>query len=388
MGLLDFLSLKIRTPDAPQPVAGSVDIGNLAASVYFKSAAVSIAVGYMQTAFNKCEIRTFERGEETKGHLYYRLNVSPNPNQNASQLKNQAVAQLMVHGRCLIVPVGDYLYVADPSFSVDERQLHDNVFRGISIEGKSYDRDFPASNAIFLTMGNPKAKSFIDGMYDQYGRLMAAAAKSFESGCGTKWKLDTGIAPTGDRTFARKDEEERKDPTGQLKTFAQNANAIYIQTRGTNLEKIDVDGCNAAEVVSLRKEIFETAAQVYMIPPPMLFGNMTNMRDIVDTFLTFPMDSMAQTWTEELTRKMVTPFDWGKGDRISVDTSRVKHIDIFEKAPAVSQLIGSGFSLNEMRDQLGWPFIDDPMADDHLITRNYGALDEVLRQMAQQGGEK
>lgn len=387
MGLLEFLSLRVRTPDEPKPVAGTVDVASLAASVYFKAAAVSIAIGYMQNAFSKCEIRTFEGGEEKRGLWYYRLNVSPNPNQNASQMKNQAVARLMVRGDALIVPVGDHLYVAD-GFAIDRNQLGDDLFRGVSIEGKNYPRDFPASNAVYLTMSNPKAREFIDGMYEQYGSLMAAAAKSFENGCGTKWKLDTGMASVGDRKFARSDEEERRDPAGQLRTFAQNANAIYIQSKGTSLEKIDVEGCASTEVINLRKEIFETVAQVYMIPPPMLFGNMTNMKDIVDTFLTFPMDSMAQMWGEELTRKLYTPSEWFGGSKASVDTSRVKHLDIFEKAPAVSQLIGSGFSLNEMRDQLGWPLIDDPMADEHLITRNFGSLDEVLRQMAQQGGEK
>lgn len=387
MGLLEFLSLRVRTPDEATPAAGTVDVADLAASVYFKAAALSIAIGYMQSAISKCEIRTFEDGEEKRGVWYYRLNVSPNPNQSASQMKNLAVARLMTRGDALIVPVNDFLYVAD-GFSVDRNQLGDDLFRCVSVEGRSLGRDFRASEAVYLTTGNPRAREFADGMYEQYGRLMAAASKSFENGCGSKWKLDTGLSPAGDRKFAARDEEERRDPSGQLRTFARNANAIYIQSRGQNLEKIDVGGCAASEVIALRKEVFETVAQVYMIPPPMLFGNMTNMKDIVDTFLTFPMDSMAQTWSEELTRKLYTPAEWHGGSRVSVDTSRVKHVDIFEMAAAVSQLIGAGFSLNEMRDQLGWPLIDDPMANEHLITRNFGSLPEVLRQMSQQGGEK
>ena len=96
---------------------------------------------------------------------------------------------------------------------------------------------------------------------------------------------------------------------------------------------------------------------------------------------------MAALYSKELTAKFFTESEWLAGSRIQVDTSRVNHIDIFEIAAPISQLIGSGFSLDEVRDAINWPRIGTEESQEHLITRNFGALDEVLRQIAQQGGE-
>lgn len=387
MGLFEYLSLKIRTADAPQPVAGSADVAELAANVYFKCAAIDTAVSYYTNSIVKCEIKTFEAGNEAKGQLYYLWNIRPNPNQNASQLKEQAVYALMTENEALVVPIGDSLYVAD-SFSIDERQLRDNVFRGVSVEGKNVDMEFPSSGAVYLTLGNGRAKALVDGMYEQYSGLMAAAIDGFKQGCGTKWKLNLESPPSGDREFAKRDDKERKDPRGPLKTFMSNANSIYIQSKGQDLEKIDVSGCSSDDVIKIRKDAFELVASIYRIPPPMLFGNMTNMKDNVDTFLTFGIDPLAQQWSDELTAKHYSAYEWANGSSVVVDTSRISHIDIFEKAPAISQLIGSGFSLDEVRGQVNWPLIGTEQSQEHMITRNYGAIDEVLRQIAQGGGEK
>ena len=387
MGLLEYLGLRVRTADGPEPAAGSADVAELAANVYFKAAAVDTAVSYYTDAITKCEIKTFSGDKESKGWLYYLWNIRPNKNQNASQLKEQAIYLLLTKGEALVVPIGDFLYVAD-SFSIEENQLSDNVFHGVSIEGKNVDREFPASDVVYLTLGNRRARSLVDGMGEQYSSLMAAAIDGFKQGCGTKWKLVLDAPSTGDRRFAKKDEEERNDPAGPLKTFMRNANAIYLQTKGQSLEKVDVEGCSADDVVKIRKEIFELASSVYKIPPPMIFGNMTNVKDSIDSFLTFAIDPLAQQLTDELTGKHFTALEWFDGSRAVVDTSRISHIDIFEKAPAISQLIGSGFSLDEMRGQICWPLIGTDESQEHMITRNYGALDEVLRQIAQGGGEK
>ena len=104
----------------------------------FKQLAVYIATSYIANALSGCEIKVIREGKEVDNDLlYYRLNVSPNPNQSGAQLMNALVTRLCLETDALVVPhKSDMLYLAD-SFSIDPHPLKDDVFRGVSVERKT-----------------------------------------------------------------------------------------------------------------------------------------------------------------------------------------------------------------------------------------------------------
>ena len=53
----------------------------------------------------------------------------------------------------------------------------------------------------------------------------------------------------------------------------------------------------------MRKETFEVVAQALKIPLTMMYGNITNMNEIVKVFLSICIDPLADMISEELTRK-------------------------------------------------------------------------------------
>lgn len=380
MNIIDYLSLTISKQESPVPAEGSVSLDESAAMLYFKAAAVDTAISYVTNAIASCEIKTVENGEEVNGLLYYLLNVQPNPDYNASQLIDKAIRLLMTNGEALIVPMGDYLYVAD-GFAVDRQSIGRTTYRSVAVDGFNVTRDYPASEAIYLSFGNRRAKHLIDGMCEQYAQLMAAAASGYKAGSGTKWILDLGQSQSGSREHVKRDEEERSDPRTMLQRFLRASNAVYFQSRGQRLDKLDIKGSPSDDIIKFRKDAFELVASIYKIPQSMLFGNMTNMGEIVDTFLTFTVSPLAKQLEVELTSKLISKTNWKKGSRIVVDTSRIKFVDIFDSAPAISQLLGAGYSMDELRKMMRQPLIGTDEAQEHLITKNYGPLDEVLRQV-------
>jgi HK97 family phage portal protein len=384
--VLDFLGLKVDVPVSEAPVAGSQAAAK-AASIYFKAAAVDTAISYIAGALSNCEFKVFVDGEEERGYLYYLLNVYPNPNSNAARMWYESTYRLLLDREALIVPVRDRLYSAS-SWSVDPKHLGHDRFKGVVVEDRQLKKEFRAGDCVHLQYGNSRARSLVDGMYRDYAQLLGSAMTGFKHHAGGKWLLDAKAMPQGSREFQQKDDAERMDPAGRLRRFMESAESVFIQNSNMEgLSQLDPGGVGYEEVAAIRKDMFETVAGIFKIPPPLMFGNMTNIKDLTRSFLTFSLDPVAALYSKELTAKFFTESEWLAGSRIQVDTSRVNHIDIFEIAAPISQLIGSGFSLDEVRDAINWPRIGTEESQEHLITRNFGALDEVLRQIAQQGGE-
>lgn len=371
---------------SPAPVAGSDSLSRFAASVYFKYAALDTALSYIANAVSKCEFKVFEGKEQKKGALHYRLNYAPNPNENAVRLWYRAVYRLLYNGDALIVPLKDSLYLAE-SWSRDPKPLRHDVFESVVVENERLRKRFRSDQAIYLRHGNPRVSAMVQGLYEDYGRLMTAAEQGFERSAGDKYKLKLARPEMGRFQEEQQSREQYDGTQGMVKQFMRNANAVYIETEGQSLEQFKATGTAAKDVIDIRKDMFETVAGLLKVPAPLLFGNMTNLGDIMDIFLTFAIDPLAELISTELTSKFFTEYEWLGGSEVKVDTSTIKHVDIFDVSASISQLIGSGFSLNEIREPLGWPLLDIDEADEHLITRNFGSLDEVLRQMAT-GGEK
>lgn len=384
MTLLDFIGLKVRYSETMDTTNSSL-VDN-AASVYFKSAALETAIGMIAGAIVKSELKTYEGGEETKGNLYRLLNIQPNPNQNASQFWEALIYKLLLNGECLVVEMRGNLYLAD-SFELDKRPLLRNTYRGVFVEGEQIRRSFLSDKAVHLTSGNTNLAALVNGLWHDYGDLIHYAVDGFKRGSGSKYKLTIDSMQSGTRKFAEADEADRQDPTGALKTFMTQANSTYIQHRGVDLQQLGTSGCDSTAVTNMRKEIFETVATICHVPPPLIFGTMTNIGDLNQAFLTYAVDPLAEQISQEFTAKFYTAEEITGGSSVVVDTTRINHIDIFDVASSVSQLIGAGFSLDEIRDAAKWPRINTPESQEHLITRNYAPIDEMLRELATGGGD-
>ena len=91
----------------------------LISEYYIRELAFSMMVNRVASAISKCEIMTYENGKKKKSDEWYRWNVQPNKNQNATQFWNKLINRLYNDNQAIIVPVNDELYVAD-SFFYDE----------------------------------------------------------------------------------------------------------------------------------------------------------------------------------------------------------------------------------------------------------------------------
>lgn len=377
--VIDFLSNRM---DAVDYKALGIDLSN---QTYFKQLAVFIAVSYIANTLSKCEIKTYKGGKEVREKLYYLLNVNPNPNENSSQFMNHLIENYYYSGSALVVPKGsNAIYVAD-GYSHNRYALKEDTFDSITVYDEVLPRTYRMGKVFYFKLDNREVISLVNGLYEEYGTVLASAIAHFKATNSEKYKLVLDNVQAGDAKFATQFETVIKQ---QLQTFIESDRGVYPQFAGQDLQRFDANGAaSSADIINLRKEVFETVAQAFKIPLSMMQGNITNMNEIVKVYLSICIDPLAQMISEELTRKTTDFASWQAGDRVVVDTSCINHVDILEVADNIDKLVSSGsFTQNEVRKRAGYDPRTDGGGDVFYVTKNYAPDAEALT--STEGGEQ
>ena len=353
-----------------------------------KILAFYIATSYITDTICKCEIKRFVNEKEVKDSLYYLLNVSPNINENASRFKKKFLLKLFFENEALIFEEKGNLYVAD-SFNKEEQPLKGDKFTDITLDNETKTFTRKASDVFYFYLGNENLKSLVDGMLDEFCDALSYSFDIYKSSDNEKYKLILENIKAGDKEF---NEEFEKVVKKQLEKFINNRKAVYPQFKGYNLEKISNDDgkTDSSDIRNLKKEIFESTAQSLKIPISLMYGNMTNVKDIITSFITFSVDPLGKMIDEELTRKTGTMDDYLSGTYFHVDTTRIIHIDIFEIADKMEKLLCNGaYDIDELRIKVGDSPLNTDFSKQHWMTKNNSKIEDVLNSESEmlEGGE-
>lgn len=369
--LFDFLEKKVDTAEI-SPITQK-----LLEQMAFKELALHIGISYIANTLSKCEFKVYENGKESKNKLYYMLNVSPNPNQNSSQFINKFIERYFYDGHALIVPYRNHIFCAD-NFDVDDTNpLLENSFYNVTFNCQTVKKKHRASDVFYIQLDNKNVKSLIDSLYLQYGEVIAQALATFKRTNGAKYKLLLEQYKAGDPAFEKTYKEVIQKG---VKSFLDNDNAVYIQYKGNELQEFSTKNPgNTSDIIAMRKEIFDVVAQALKIPLSMMYGNITNMNEIVKVYLSICIDPLADMISEEFTRKYFTFDEWQAGNYVKVDTSCINHIDILEVADKVDKAISSGVTnIDEMRERLGMPELKTEFSQAHWMTKNYALAEDMM----------
>ena len=354
--------------------------------IYYKELAINTAISLIANAIAKCEIKVYNNDEEVQNQIYYELNVQPNKNENSSQLWHKAIEKLIYNGECIIVNVGNELYVAD-SYCVDEYPINGNIYSSVMIGNLSLNKIFKHNEVFRLKLNNTNIKALLDGLSQDYEDLLSLSIKKYKNSNQQKYILELEQIKASDEAFQR---NYRNIIQKQLKEWVESDNGVYPQYKGYNLRDVS----NNANVSSddfreIRRDMVEVVAQAFGIPVDLLFGDVNNLDDVTNQFLTFTIDPLADMISEELSRKIYAGYDnYKRGNRIVVDTNSILHIDTLDIADKADKLIASGTcNINEIRKLIGMNPLDGEYAECHYITKNYDLADNMLKTL-EEGGEK
>ena len=380
MSFKDWIFNFMEKPKITKPNGEVVDTitGEIKSEIFYKELAIYTAITLIANAISKCEIKTYENKEEVKDKYYYALNISPNLNQNSSQFWHKVIEKMVYDGETIAIDLNDKLYCVD-SYSVNKYPILGNKYNGVTIDNLQLNKVFTSEEVLLFRLDNTHLKRLIDGLYQDYGKLLSIAVDNFSKSNRSKYKLKMSQIKANDAKF---NETFEKVIRAQLKTFLENDNAVYPEFEGYDLIDISPKSNvkDSSDIRDLRKEIFEIVGQTFKIPTNMMLGNITNMQEIVKVFLTFCIDPIADMIGEELTRKVYGFEGWKKGCYIKVDTSTINHIDVLDVAEKVDKLIASGVNcIDEVRAIIDYPALDSDFSKTHFITKNYDTIENRLK---------
>lgn len=376
--LFDFMNKKVLDSDIT-PVEEAI-----LEQIAFKELALYIGISYIANTLSKCEFKTYEKGVEVQNELYYKLNISPNPNENSSQFINKMIENYFYNGHSLVVPQGANIYCADDFVIDDSNPLKEYIFSNIAFNMHTMQKKFKSSQVFYFKLDNRNVKNLVDNLYMQYGLVISQALESYKKTNGEKYKLILEQYQAGDGKFKQLYDKILKE---QLKAYTTSANGIFVQYKGMDLQKQDSNSAkDTDDVISMRKEIFEVTAQALKIPLPMMYGNITNMNEITKVYLSICIDPLADMISEEFTRKNYTYEEWKAGTYVKVDTSCINHVDILEVADKIYNAIGSGVvNIDDMRKRLNMNTLDNEVSKQFFLTKNYVKAEEMLKDNVEGG---
>lgn len=347
-------------------------------------------VNFVANAIGRCEIRTFRQNEEIREREYYLWNVEPNVNQNSTAFWHKAVARLYQDNELLIVPVRrrdgmDAVAVADDWDEPDWTPTRQNEYRNVKVWDFTFTQKvFREDDVIHLKLNHTNMRPILNGLYDSYFKLVKAAMAAYGWENGQHWKVHVSQVAQGSDGW---DEAFTKMISAQIKPFLQSSGAVLPEFDGYKYEQVGGSAGSVKDtrdIKALIDDIFSFTARGFGLADVLLKGSVEATGDAMQRTLTGAIDPICDQFSEEATRKRYGFDAWQQGSYLRMDSSSIQHFDLFGQAANIEKLLGSGWSLNDIRRAAGEQPINEPWADEHLITKNIGRLDTA--ESAQEGG--
>ena len=372
---------------------GKIKIGSeqtvvidIPATIYYEELAIYTAQSYLANAISMCEMRVFSKGKPVKNEDYYLLNVSPNKNENSNYFWHKVIRKMTREEKgALVVEINGELHCAEDFSILEERPILGNIYGGVVLTGGlQLNKVFTAQEVYLFKMEDECVKGLIDGMYQEYGKLLETAARTFRDTNGRKFKYKVDAMKAGDKEF----EKTFSDIISKdIKAYMENEYATYVEYDGEELteESSNKPQKSSEDFISIRKDIFEVVGQAFKIPASMMLGNVTNVKDVLDIFLTFAVDPLANTISEVL-NKRATAYEYTKGNYYKCYTGRIKHRDLFDSAANVEKIVGSSvLNTDEVREELELMPLDTEWSKQYRITKNFQNVEDATENV--EGGE-
>ena len=350
-------------------------------NVYIRELAFWTCVNKIANALSKCEFRTYYGGKEIEKAEYYLWNVEPNRNQNASAFLTKLIGKLYLNNEALVIESAGQLYVAD-DYQKTVYAVYDYQFSGVTVDNFTFDKTFYQNEVLFFQLNSVDMRQLVNLLHSSYNELLQYAVNAYRKSRGSRGILDIDAQAQHEDDFS---ETLQELMTNYFKKFFESENAVlplYDGYKYTELQSKTYSSESTRDIKALADDIFDFTARAFSFPPSLAKGDVQDTGKATDELRTFCIDPLAKLLEKEINRKRNGLSGFLDGNYLRIDTTTVKHIDIFDIAAPVDKLISSGvFTINDIRHLIGEPEIAEEWANAHFITKNYSTIQDLLRSL-------
>lgn len=341
--------------------------------------AIEKAVGMIAHAIAKSEFIVQRGSERTRDHLYWTLNVQPNPNETATDFWIQVIRRLLIQEECLICDIGQNLYIVD-AYSNNNTVMLPQTYRSVNITSNGgnlmLQRAFSAGDIIHLKAQNKKIRKYLESVLRMYDDTASAVAAAKKLASTPKFTLDLQTNIPVIRTKGADGKEKVltiDEYKKNIKKLLESEDIEVLQNQnGMTVSQLKIDTTVSSEdIVKLATQIYTECALAFDIPKAVFLGEITEKADSTNEFITYAVGWIVELINDSLNAKLVGEKSYLNGEYIWIDMSRFKHRDIIESAANLDKLRSIGFNFDEIRSTVGWEELGTQFSQERVITKNY-----------------
>ena len=118
------------------------------------------------------------------------------------------------------------------------------------------------------------------------------------------------------------------------------------------------------------------------MPPSMMYGNISNLKEVVNQFIAFAVKPFATLIGEEMTRTFFSENEiLEENKRVIVDISTINYRDIFDVATGLDKLISDGVAnIDEVRPLVNLPVLGTEFSQQYWMTKNYSKIEDMMKE--------
>lgn len=342
------------------------------------------AVNMIAKAIAKSEIvLTDEKSMRITDEKYFRLNIRPNDNETGTDFWFRAVQKLLKNNECLICQVGKKFYIVEnyqENSSIFSARKYTDITINMKNETIRLNKTITSDDMIVLRWKSEKQMAHFKKVSKIYEDTISGINQALQIMSSPKFKLKLGTKislmerqPDGTDKSVTKDEYIAK----LKRQLEENEISILTSSEGVDLDYFKYESSLKTEdLLKLSKEIESETARMYDIPESVFFGNITEKSDATNEFITYAVSPVAEIINDSLNAKLVGEDDYIKGERIRIWLSRFKHIDVVDSAANLEKLRGIGFTLDEIREMVGYDKLYTEFSSKRLFTKNFASEEE------------
>lgn len=337
---------------------------------------VFTVIGYIATLIQQAQWNTYKDGKKTKGYEWYAWNVRPNPNQSAAEFWHELFSRLLLYGDALIFELGGNRYIAD-SFDTDcgngvQPALYNNVGR----QNFHFARPLPPSDVLHFRYGNRNARYAVMGLCEMYGKLIASASENYQKEGNIKAVLSIDAHQQG---TDKEQAAEMKILQERFAEFFKGKNSVLPLKKGYDYRDVSPasdSGRSVSDITALRADALKSACEAFQLPYGLVSGEVAGTADAWELATATVLNPFRQIIETELNGKLYSKADIIGGTCIKGNVSRIKPVDIFEKADNIYKLFACGYTLDELRERAEDDVTGEPIANKRFITKNNAEIVE------------
>lgn len=368
-----FKSKKIRIEEYVTELSAEIE------RLELSKLAIEKAANMIAKAIAKSEFVVQRKKGRAKDEIYYKLNVRPNPNETATDFWIEAARKLILETECVVCTMNKNLYIVE-DYRTDESILTQRRYKDIRIRVDNttvkIDKTFTADEILHFKSRNEKMKHYLEKVLKKYDRIISALSEAKRISSTPKFALNI----KGMQALIRERTEEGTEKTLTIDEYKKKIRdllqsdkiEIITNQEALKLEELKITtSVSSEDITKIAHEIFTECALAFDIPKAVFLGEITEKADSTNEFITYAVSWVMEIITDSLNAKLVGEDSYLKGERIWIDMTTYKHVDIIESAGNLDKLRAIGFSLDEIFRMVGWEELDTEFSRQRVVTKNY-----------------